>query len=460
MMMSAKIRFLRHHDAPERKLLREFGGFVKEFLEENLVPITAEPNFDEWLSGTHYSAKEKLRLKNVHDELLGAPGAYYKEFMKTEFMNSCNVPYDMNIKSGRMINGISDKFKVFAGRWIKAIEKEVYKLSYFAKHIPVIDRPRVIFEMLGKFGGPFVVTDYTSFESSFSPKLIRKCESQLVKHVLKQFPRISCFLAKQMWSVRHIVARYFEIRVPGIRMSGDLHTSLANGFTNLMLTLFCARKSHVRCDGFVEGDDGLFYFSGDIDFSYSIRLGFEIKKEMHATIFDTKFCGLCFSSNLAAFCDPRYELCKLGWSFSPLRNRNSRTRLGLLKAKALSLLYCCPRCPILTSAALCYLRIAGNVRPVFEGGYWASGLADQVLTLSDVVASEFRKGITDSDRVEFESMYGIDPNLQRACELWFDRRHSLGAIHDGPVMVLYSGYHRWHQNYNDLVVVSPHDNRI
>jgi len=460
MLESAKIRFLRYHDAPERKLLREFARFVKRFIEENLSPLEEEPDFDIWLEHTHYSAKEKKRLKRIHDELIGEPRSYYKEFLKKEFMNAILAMYDMCIKSGRMINGICDKFKVFVGKWISAIEKVVYKLKWFAKYIPVIMRPRVIFERLGVLGGPFVVTDYTSFESSFHPKLQKICESALVKHMLKNFPKLSNFISEQMFSMRRIYSKYYSIKVPGLRMSGDCHTSLANGFTNLMLTLFCAHKAGVACDGLVEGDDGLFYFGGDVSFEFSERLGFDIKKEVHSTIFDTKFCGLCFSGSLAAFSDPAYNICKLGWSFSPLRNRNRQTRLGLLRAKSLSLFYNTPRCPILTAAAKAFIRLTEGYRPIYDRDYWIDGQVREMFAMSEEISREEKLGITDEDRAFFEHMYGVPQEIQRQCEEYFCRLRAIEPICDGPVMFLFEGRHRWHANFESLTFESTQQMRL
>lgn len=450
-MQGAKIRFLRQQPKPNRKLLREFGRFVDRFLKKHLRKVE-NVDFDEWLERSHYSAKVRNQLRQVYSKLVGFPKSHYKGFGKAEFMNAGTEQYEEYVKSIRCINGVSDAFKVFAGPYMYAIEKILYELPWFAKHIPVCDRPRVVMERLGKFGGPFVVTDYTSFESSFSSEFMKVSECKLFLYMLDRFPLVASFLAKQAHSKHKMYYRGFDVSVMGIRMSGDCHTSLANGFSNLMLTLFCAEKSGVFCDGLVEGDDGLFYFGGDVDFEIVKQLGFDLKKEVHSTIYDTKFCGLCFSRSLASFVDPRFNILKIAWSLSPLRNRSVSVRLGLLRAKALSLLYLAPRCPILSVYCVRLLALTKGKRAIFDNSFWDRELVAQVLSRNIDTMTEYHRGITYDDRVDFDNMYDVPIDLQLHLEDYLSRIADLSEMRHWSLSCLFVNYHRWAENFRTQVV--------
>jgi hypothetical protein len=82
--------------------------------------------------------------------------------------------YD-SFKHARGINSRTDEFKVRVGPIFKLIEKEVFKLPCFIKKVPLDRRAEYILDMMGETG-PFLVSDYTAFESLFTRDIMSRVE--------------------------------------------------------------------------------------------------------------------------------------------------------------------------------------------------------------------------------------------------------------------------------------------
>lgn len=152
-------------------------------------------------------------------------------------------------------------------------------------------------------------------------------------------------------------------------MSGDMCTSLGNGFTNLMLALFIAEEKQGLLRGLVEGDDGIFATNFTLAASDYARLGFTIKIIEVADPCHASFCGIICTDDGDIIRDPRRFFSSFGWSASFLGCRASLTR-ELLHAKALSAMFETPNCPLVSELAWLALQATINTRPRFvEDGY-------------------------------------------------------------------------------------------
>lgn len=410
----ALYRFCRKHNEHSSEDLESLREFVRRFIRRNLEPVEAgSVTFHEYIEQTHYSRKRKDDLTRVWQELGGrAPRrTVYRSFGKVETLRNPGV-----FKHVRCINPPPDEWKVYASPYIHRVEKLVCSLPWFAKYIPVYARPAFVHDLFEGRRGPFWVTDYTSFESSFSPDILVAIEGELYTYMLQNYPEVARTIVDQISGVHQCKFRGFEITVPGIRMSGDPNTSLGNGFSNLMLTAWMCERSGIEFEGIVEGDDGLFCFSGQPRFSDIAALGFELKLEPHDTIYTTSFCGLMLSRSLACFADPRYVIAAFGWSHSTLRNSGRRNRRGLLRSKALSLLYSHPRCPLLTVLAERFIYLTSGFDTIDENNYWNRRILDERVKYSKELEAERSKGITIDDRVDFEDLYGISVDDQFTIE--------------------------------------------
>jgi hypothetical protein len=90
----------------------------------------------------------------------------------------------------------------------------------------------------------------------------------------------------------------------------------------------------------------------------------------------------------------------------------------LLRAKAISLFYCHPRCPILTALAARFLDLTSGVKPIFSKNYWDLQMSTEAKRFSDHAQSEFELGITLEDREDFSRLYGVDVHTQIGFETY------------------------------------------
>jgi len=350
--------------------LNRFGDFVQKFLHKELIPLASDTLIDRenWLAQTAYPEWRKEEIRQA-DEKHGTIWVHVgktlhcKEFMKDEVYDQYKYP--------RLINARPDKAKAFFGPFTKEIEKEVYKSPWFIKKISVADRPGYIYERLYVQGACYAQTDFVTFEASFKEKLMQVCEVALYKYMCQHLPGVAelCEFLDYITHSNVCVHRDYRVKMKATRMSGEMSTSLANSFTNLMLFLYAAsggvyeRVSDTVVSGVVEGDDGLFTIVGTPPSrEVFARLGFNIELVMYQRLEIASFCGLVFDLvDKVVVCDPRDVLVRFGWTTQQYASSGSKCCRTLLRAKALSLAWQFPGCPILSSLAQYAIRVTRDV---------------------------------------------------------------------------------------------------
>jgi len=350
-------------------------------------------------------------------------------FVKREFYPS--------IKEARIINSRSDVFKCFSGPFFKKVEEELYKLPEFVKHVPVKDRPDNILA-LATPGAVYVETDHTAFEAHIAPAFMRVCEIQLYRYMAKQLPdyhnlmthlflalsgRNTCVFGGKR-GARRIVAG-----VEGTRMSGDMCTSLGNGFTNLMLMLFAVKGLGGTCEGRVEGDDGIFAVKGlQPGPGVFNKLGFRIKMELRGDISETSFCGNVFHPEVKAnLCDAVKQITKFAWTTSNMRF-NKRQWPALLRGKALCGLITNAGCPMMEAFCKWIIRATEGAGTKFGGtdgapDWWEQHIA-QCVARNEAVPI----GVDERSRALYEKVYGVPQSVQRLIEKYFDAQVDIHPI--------------------------------
>lgn len=360
-------RFACRPPPAEKDLLVRLSSFVKDWLGKNLTPLDpdSDTSLERWLEQTTYPLwrKEELRaawagVGNIRDK------AYWecRSFPKDEWYTA--------YKHARAINSRSDEFKCYVGPMFKLIEEQVYKNPHFIKHVPVADRANYIRERLYRIGAKYYTSDYTSFEALFTRELMEAVEFQLYEYMTSKLP------GGQEWMelVREVLGgpnrckfRDFSCFVEATRMSGEMCTSLGNGYANLMIMLFmCELKGCTDVDGVVEGDDGEFVMKEgpegpptEDDFK---KLGLIIKLESHLELSTASFCGLIFDEeDLLVVTDPRDVLVTFGWASARYARSGQKTLDALLRCKSLSLAHQYPGCPVISALAQYGLRITKHV---------------------------------------------------------------------------------------------------
>lgn len=239
-VLGARKRLVPEVSPPDPKLLREFRGFVRDWIRQNLtpLPVDSDTTVATWLDGTDYSVARKAQLLSCVEKMHQMGPKYYscKSFIKRENYTDVKFP--------RCINSRTDVFKVFSGPIFKLIEKAVFDNPYFIKHIPVHKRAEYIMRMHMP-GFVYVATDHSSFEARISTPIMRACEMQLYSYMTQRLPDGKKWLhhvVKALTGEQRCHFKGFDVSVRGARMSGDMCTSLGNGFTNLMVMLFLASR--------------------------------------------------------------------------------------------------------------------------------------------------------------------------------------------------------------------------
>jgi hypothetical protein len=415
---------------PEAEFFKGLPRFVDDWMEKNLTPLSpdADDSKETWLNNCRYTQSRKEELLRVWKENPVLLPEHYKckGFMKDE-----TYP---DFKHARAINSRHDRFKIEVGPMFKLIEEQVYQHPAFIKHVPVADRPRFIRDLIYSVGSKYIATDYTAFESLFVRKLMAAVEMRLYKYMTKFHPSGKAWyetVAKAMLGKNTIAYKWFTVMVDATRMSGEMCTSLGNGFSNLMFMLYICSKIGSQAIGCVEGDDGIFRIIGDIPTAQMFeKLGLKIKLEIHTDLCTASFCGIIFDpEECINVTDPREVLASFGWTTARYaRCKKSRAKL-LLRSKALSYLHQYPGCPIIQELALYGLRVtkSSDIR-AFVQEKLVTNLWEREQLLDAIDSGITHKSAVPvglRTRLLVERIYGISAELQMSIEKYL---HNLNDI--------------------------------
>jgi len=441
-------RFAAQPPKADPKLLAELGVFVDRWLEDNVVPLSPDVDLSvsKWLSETHYPRWRSQELEAVWEEHGAAMLAGDQQFWAVAGHQKDEC-YD-EPKHSRGINARHDVFKCAVGPFFKLVEKSLYQHPAFIKHVPVADRPRYIRDMLERNGAKYGASDYTSFEALFIAELMREVEIRLYKYMARHLPnreQLEFWFDNVLAGTNDITYRCFWVLLEAVRMSGEMCTSLGNGFSNLMFMLFmCKKKGCTDVAGVVEGDDGLFTANGLLptgeDFE---RLGLIIKLETHTTLEHASFCGLVFDSeDLINVVDPREPLVSVGWGSRMYARSNKSVRSALLRCKGMSLVHQYAGCPIVQELGLYIVRVTEHIRPckvlrVVNTRGISQWDREQHLAAFDAwkLASP-AVAVPMRTRLLVENLYGINVRHQLEIESWLASRQELSPL-DHPLIQLY-----------------------
>jgi len=430
-----------------RKFLRGLKQYTANWCRKRLRPLTADTDLslETWLEGTKYSSVRKQQLRKVmsdNEDLVGMarrarPGQRYprrlrqavrvKSFIKDEFYPSIKYP--------RCINSREDWFKAFSGPLFAEIGRQVGKEKEFIKYVPVADRMQTIWERLHTPGGTYFSSDYSSFESHFTEKLMKNCEFVMYKHMVKKLgveQRMNMdFICSTLSGENRLSFKDLNVLLQAVRMSGEMNTSLGNGFANLMIMKFsCHLKDCGKIRIFVEGDDAILWIErpGNAptisDFEY---WGFIIKLESSQHLNELSFCGQVFDPfEGIVITDPVDALLNFGWSSKKYIECNYLTLRQLTLAAAYSMAYQYNGCPMLSAFARKLVALLKGVTVrrsiVFNMNLYDREEYLQVEQLG--LPRELRPGV--GTRALFAKLYGISVASQLLFEEKITRELELG----------------------------------
>lgn len=465
-------RFCCKPPVPVANVLKQLKKFVESYCKENFVPLAPDTDLsiENWLLHTDYPEWRKSEIRNSWDKvgniLEDKRYRKCKSFMKDEFYG--------DYKHARAINARCDEFKAYLGPIFKQIERVVYSHKEFIKHIPVADRPNYIYEYLYGENRQYYETDYTAFESLFTAELMKACEFVLYDYMTQYLPIHGEF----MEVLNNVIAgenicefKYFWVKVMATRMSGEMNTSLGNGFSNLMFMKFACFLKGSTCEGVVEGDDGLFVISGPPPTAKDFEeLGLRIKLVVHNKISTAAFCQIIFDEvDRRNVVDPFKTLMKFGWGKATYVKSKSKKLRALLRCKALSLAVQYPGCPIIQSLAQYGIRMTSDV------DFYTLLKTISAKTFSSYERSKYMDAISATDfspkpigvrtRMLVEECYGISISSQLDYEKYLDGLQVLAPLDPRSVDISASNVYRdYFESYyfemvGDSLYYPPIENR-
>lgn len=429
------IKRLVHVVNPDPSVLDEFRNFVRKFIHKHYEPLPELPLTHEnldlyWLNNAHKTLKEKEMFhRELQDFIENGPCADFylcNAFTKKELYTEAKYP--------RVISSRSNQFKAVVSPFVKECEHAACYNKHFIKGKVKTEFTSRLYDIAAKFNHVYE-TDYSSFEGSYSMKFLRVCEYQFLRYMAKNNPVVSNMI-KHVYTHKNLLkwsnrkGQYGSCSVPGSRMSGEMWTSCMNGFTNMMLFLFCVEKTEVdhpkEYDFVVEGDDGFLGTNFKLDTSWVGKLGFNLKCDAVANVNDCSFCGICMYEGKYVPDIPK-QLFKFGFTFDPgCRNSNKR-RKSMARAKALSLYHNGSGIPILQELALNTLKLTkGSKVDVRMLSWWHQQEIDQNLFSHN---QEFvREPISIGMRKFVERRWNISVEDQIRIESMLRNNTSLTAI--------------------------------
>lgn len=423
-----------------RAFYRRLENTVRKWIKSRRIePFSADidRSFESWLERTNYDGKRKEELRKINEDIVDFkerdPRGALK-FFKVKLFAKDETYVDW--KHARGIYAREDVAKVYFGPYVKLMEDVIYAQPEFIKHVPVRQRAKYIMDQLYVEGGHYIATDYSSFEATFIQKLMLSCEMVLYRHLLQCLPEGQevIDIMTEVWTGKNIIQnKFLHVTVIASRMSGEMTTSLGNGFSNLMLMTHACRILKVECRGVVEGDDGLFVFmpgSRYPDAAMFSRFGCIIKLDVYERISDASFCGQLFDPiDQEIITDPMEVIARIAWLNSRYAASRSSKLKALLRCKALSYYYQYPACPIVTELALYCLRVSAgcDVRGVM--GSVDSYKRHIVETaLSERVWKEQRKTIGHQTRLLVAEKYHIPITVQLEIEDLLCKKNDLRPL--------------------------------
>ena len=266
-------------------------------------------------------------------------------------------------------------------------------------------------------------------------------------------------------------------------MSGEMNTSLSNGFANLMVQCFMTwlrlygvkvryrwysraylvRRFYKFKRGVdlrirVEGDDGIMKtrdgkFSPPEDYAL---LGFSIKIQIHPDPARASFCGIVYHPDECInVTDPREVLCQFGWASQRYSKAGKKNLMALLRCKALCYLHQYPGCPIIQELALYGLRMtAGYDVKSFMERTRGMSMWEREQVLAAVEARPVSQLVGTATRALVEDLYGVSIEVQLRLESYLRNMNELKPL----IIDLIDWPSAWVEYFNEYCFEMPVEN--
>jgi hypothetical protein len=424
--------------------------FMRKYFSDCIIDPTDDLSVDEWLDGTNYPLYRKDELKKQYHECDDLFNSKYEEVK----VHGKDESYS-KFGEARGIYSRSDIFKVLSGPVFAKIGKKFFTHKQFFKKVPHHLRIKVLKERLGKIGFAWD-TDFTSFESTFQ-KAQLEYEFEFYRYcchanpaALERMERI----IRVLGGINICKSKYFKFNVNARRMSGEMNTSLGNSYFNLLLSVFIAVKSgndidEIMSSILVEGDDCICVSKIVPDSGMYEKFGAKVKQNFYSDPCHASFCGMIFDQEAEQIIvSPVEKILNLSYTNDEYLFSSPALYKDLLRAKALSMLYSYPGCPIISNCAASILKQTVGYDPTrilktklseYERGKWIDILTTEVPYEEPKLKT----------RILMEEKFSIPIEFQLRLEKFFDEKNDL-LPYDFPEMLDYckEEYIRYYDIYS------------
>lgn len=249
-------------------------------------------------------------------------------------------------------------------------------------------------------------------------------------------------VARMLLGRNVIRLRNWSYDIPGTLQSGSPWTSSLNSVLNYCILSFLATyaphlgvRQQVRMalatPAIFEGDDGVIVplalsgvstplievtlakFEKEMN-ENAVKLGCKLKiisYKGRESIFQASFCGkLKPGKHLDIVTNPVKHICNFFWLTGKWMGATYNQDLGLIRAKALSLLYVYPNHPILSAMCWAITRTTRSKRPIFTSDSYTIALEKEVMNAGKFWQRDSTKLISDVNmqtRLFVEEQFGV-----------------------------------------------------
>lgn len=428
------------HKPPEMdsKLFKEFRDWHLEYVQRFApIPADHEFNFEEWVQAINHPSWRKDEIREARkrfEEMKGQKDFLRKLTKVKSFIKDESYP---TFKHPRPINSRTDEYKARCGPAFKAIEHVIFQDPSFIKLVPREQWPKFILEHLNK-DGHIYISDYSSYEALFEE--LMEIELDMYRHMLQYHPEELSFVlllaGTNFFYFKHVIGEVWRKR-----MSGELCTSLGNGYTTHVFHRFIVNYLYQKEVIIVqEGDDTLYISPGPIPEEYYTRLGLEVKLERVTDISVAQFCQLIFDpEDKIVVRDPVQYVCSFSWLPARFAGTKKYDML-MLTCKAMSAISQYPGHPIIQSYAWWIRRcssftnfqLTNFLQKTRMDSWERERLLEGVQKVFDSEISEKEKArrvpVPMNTRLLVERRFGVSVEQQIRIEKYFDSQSALHTV--------------------------------
>jgi hypothetical protein len=399
---------------------------MRKYFADCVVDTDEGFGLDEWLEGTNYPDYRKQELKREFEDC-GDPFHPRHREVKVHGKDESYSKF----AEARGIYSRTDIFKCISGPFFAKISKKFFIKPCFFKKVPNHLR---IYHLKERMSTPGIGwdTDFTSFESTFQKEQF-ELEYEFYRYCCGNNPKAHEILDTIEHTLRGINIcknKFFKFRILGRRMSGEMNTSLGNSYFNLLVSVFIAVKSgntieEVMASIIIEGDDCLCKTPIVPDVNLYEKVGAKVKQNYYDDPSHASFCGMIFDMDAQQIIvDPIEKVLNVAFTNDTYLNSSRTVHNGLLKAKAMSMLYSYPGCPIIGNYCNWIMKnvVDYDARYILKTGLSEYELEKWNDILKNPVPFEEPKLAT---RILMEQKFNISIDTQIRLEKFFDSKLTL-----------------------------------